>query len=520
MKILLSMKFITLPVNRKAVPKKVCVYEGETLLFDFDCKVDMLSPEFTAYVDLSRFMGKTVDITITPDMNFEIGMANEMNLPMYGQEPLRPQVHFTVPNGWNNDPNGLIKYHGIYHMFYQFNPCASEWGNMHWGHATSTDLIHWEHKDAVLYPDEMGTMYSGSAIEDSENRTGLQTGPLPPLLLYYTAAGKRSILSQDKTHTQCLAYSTDGGQTFVKYHHNPVVETIDPQNRDPKVVYVEELGKYLMILYLHEAQYQMLTSSDLLHWQFLQEITIHGDHECPDIYPILCERKRMWVISGAYHTYLVGHFTSKAFIPDGEEKRITYSDISYASQSFSGMDDGRTVKIAWNKLKIPCAQFSQQMGVPAEMQLEKVQDKYYLSAKPIREFEALRAKEQILRQFILRDTLRFDVGANPLDVILQMPYVPDTVLKLHLFGAVISLNTSTNLLTFKNVKMPISILQNRIDLRVVVDRCSFEVYADGGKCCFTILNICDYNLPYIELEASSTVDIDRFACYTLKSVYQ
>jgi fructan beta-fructosidase len=133
MKILLSMKYLTLPINTKTVSKKVCLQENGRLIFDFDCKIDMIEPDFTAYVDVSRFEGRTVEISVEPEIRFEVGLADSMNLPQLYNEPLRPQVHFTVMNGWNNDPNGLIQYNGIYHMFYQYNPCAAEWGNMHWG---------------------------------------------------------------------------------------------------------------------------------------------------------------------------------------------------------------------------------------------------------------------------------------------------------------------------------------------------------------------------------------------------
>ena len=141
--------------------------------------------------------------------------------------------HFTAQKGWINDPNGLILYEGWYHLFYQHNPDDNRWGNMHWGHARSRDLVHWEHLPIALYPEPGYTMYSGSAIEDVRNLTGLKKGGHNPLLLYYTAAGE--------PFEQRVAVSTDGGRTFEKMP-GCVIGHIRGENRDPKIVYDEAAG--------------------------------------------------------------------------------------------------------------------------------------------------------------------------------------------------------------------------------------------------------------------------------------
>ena len=135
------------------------------------------------------------------------------------QEPERQQFHFSSRKGWLNDPNGLCFYQGTYHLFYQHNPAAVHWGPMHWGHATGTDLIHWQEQPIALYPDESGTMFSGCAVVDEQNLTGLGVDPAsPPLLFFYTCAGK--------PFTQNLAYSLDGGRTVVKYARNPLADLL------------------------------------------------------------------------------------------------------------------------------------------------------------------------------------------------------------------------------------------------------------------------------------------------------
>ena len=133
---------------------------------------------------------------------------------------LRPRIHFSAAYGWLNDPNGLVYHDGVYHLFFQHNPAGTGWATMHWGHAVYTDLFHWEEKDIALFPDKMGSMYSGSAIVDKKNVSGLSENG-DTILLYYTAAGNGCELSLREVayYTQCMAYSKDGGKTFVKYEN-------------------------------------------------------------------------------------------------------------------------------------------------------------------------------------------------------------------------------------------------------------------------------------------------------------
>lgn len=533
MKLLLSAKYITLPVSDRAVTKKLCLYEDGRLLADYDLKLDAISPTFTAYIDVSQWLGRTVELTVAPEMECPVGLSGQVSLQGLWQEPLRPRVHFTVPAGWNNDPNGLIFHRGRYHLFYQFNPCGTEWGNMHWGHAVSTDLLHWEHLDTALFPDESGTMYSGCAIEDAENRTGLGDGR-PPMLLYYTAAaGGRHLLSAGKRRTQGLAWSTDGGASFHKYSGNPVVEWLEAGNRDPKVVWVEELERYVMALYLAGDRYRLLTSGDLLNWESLQELSLPGDNECPDIYPLTLDGKRHWVLSGARDIYLVGRFEADGFHAESGPRRLCHSEVSYAAQSFSGLPDGRIVRIAWNRLHIPSPRFSQQMGFPVEMHLERQDGEYLLAAQPIREIETLWEGCESLSQISLSQPLSLNTGLRALDLSLKMPVRPGARLTLRLFGCELKLNPEQNELTCGTVRMPLQLrpeaqqigqsgqpqhkqAQNELELRILVDCATVELFADGGKLCATVSALWDPNLPRVELIPQGEPYIESLSCRILR----
>ena len=522
MKIHIQHKYIVLPVNTNMVSKKIRLIEDGNLIFDFDCKVDAVSPKHKAYVDVERFIGKTVEITINPHMNVEIGFSDVKEYPNLWRESLRPKIHFTVKSGYNNDPNGLIYHKGVYHMFYQHNPCSNQWGNMHWGHAISTDLIHWEEQDCALFPDELGTMFSGCAIEDKKNCTGICQDDSPAMLLFYTAAGNENIISKGRLFTQCLAYSVDGGKSFLKYKGNPIIEHIADQNRDPKVVWVDEINKYVMVIYLTEDLYRMLSSTDLLNWTPFQDIHIRGERECPDLYSIMCDGEKKWVLSGGSDYYVVGRFTKNAYVIDASERRLTFSAVSYAAQSFSGMEDGRVVRIWWdkNRTRFFDHRFSQQMSIPVEMRLNKIDDRYYLSALPVEEISGLYKENIVIENKVLTEPVRLNVGINPLDISLKMPYVNDTCVTLSIFGAKIRLDTTQNNLLFERLKMPISLRGDAIYLRVVVDTCSVEIFTDNGHFCLSEWFVCDPNLPYVEISASSEVKILDLSCHVLESIHE
>lgn len=521
MEIKVTKRFLVFPVNVYASQKKLYFREEGNLLYDLDIKLDNIHPTFQAYVDVARFMGKTLELEIDPKMPVTYQEADSMELPGLWQERFRPQVHFTVKNGWNNDPNGMIYHEGKYHMFYQYNPCEPWWNNMHWGHAVSEDLLHWEEQDIALFPDEFGTMFSGSAITDTKNKSGLGKDGNAPMLLYYTAAGDTSALSKGQKFTQCLAYSQDGGKTFAKYDGNPVVSHIEGGNRDPKVVWVEEIGCYIMIIYLDDDRYLMLESDDLLHFKEYQKVSLKGDAECPDLYPVQYNGEKVWVLSGASDQYVTGRFTKDGFVIDSAEKKLSYSEVNYAAQSFSGLPDGRAVRIWWDRfLHVPKdGRFTSQMSIPTDMSLEDVNGTLYLCAQPVREFEILRGEGELLKECVLDAPVQIEAGPNPVELLMEMPYDGTGVLEFDIFGAKMICDMTANQIRFANVKMPLSVESRKLTLRMIVDRNSIEVYADGGKFCFAQMLYCDDNLPRVIVKANHDVKIDKLEWYKLKSVH-
>lgn len=202
--------YLVFPVNTFSYRKKLFFKIENKIVYSLNIRLDNFNPDFYAYIDVSEFIGQTLEISIEPGMKITYREADEIDTPNLYKEPMRPQIHFTTKNGWINDPNGLIYIDGVYHMFYQYNPAEPECENMHWGHAESRDLIHWEEKPATLFPDERGTMFSGSAVYDEKNLIN-KNPDKKAALLYYTTTSP---------FCQYMSYSTDNFKTIETYGKN------------------------------------------------------------------------------------------------------------------------------------------------------------------------------------------------------------------------------------------------------------------------------------------------------------
>ncbi|MCL4507407.1 MAG: glycoside hydrolase family 32 protein [Chloroflexi bacterium] len=423
------------------------------------------------------------------------------------QEKYRPQFHFTARQNWINDPNGLVFYKGAYHLFFQHNPSGIEWGNMTWGHAVSSDLIHWQQLENVLLPDSMGTMFSGSAVVDWDNTAGFQQGDEKTIVLIYTAAGNQSPESRGQPFTQCLAYSTDGGRSFTKYALNPVLKHIIHENRDPKVTWHAPSRRWIMALYLDKDVYGLFTSPDLKAWTHLQDVVMPGCSECPDIFEIPVEGssgETRWVFIASNGHYLAGSFDGAHFAPDFNTPRIVdFGANYYAVQTYSDMPNGRRIQVAWmSGGKYPGMPFNQQMSFPCVLRLARSTNGLQLLRTPVKEAELLHAGMHEWAAIRLErwNDIHELLTADLLDIDLVVEVDDDGEFMLRLHGEPLTYSAATGQLTVLGRTAVIQPHDGRIELRVLVDRASIEVFVNGGEASLTSCFLPDSAGPNVAIQ--------------------
>ena len=331
-------------------------------------------------------------------------------------EQYRPQFHFSPEAKWMNDPNGLVYFKGEYHLFYQYYPDSTVWGPMHWGHAYSRDLIHWKHLPVALYPDSLGYIFSGSAVVDVNNTSGLGTKENPALVAIFTYHNpvlekSGSILFQN----QGIAYSVDEGRTWKKYPANPVLKNPGIRDfRDPKMFWNEETKKWNLIMAVYD-RIHIYSSANIKDWKFESEfgkgIGAHGGvWECPDLFPLKVEgsETEKWVMlvsinpggpnGGSATQYFTGEFDGHKFIPDQTDtKWIDWGCDNYAGVTWSDIpaSDGRRIFIGWMSnwqyaTVVPTTVWRSASTIPRELALKSEKGHFFLTSKPIIELGNLR----------------------------------------------------------------------------------------------------------------------------------
>ncbi|MBQ4353325.1 MAG: glycoside hydrolase family 32 protein [Clostridia bacterium] len=506
--------YLILPVSEYVGNHQLRIMKNGAAADDITLRLDYRNPTAYSYYPLDAFGGEEITLTVSPDMDLQ---DLQTDTPDHGDigEAFRPFIHFTTKYGWINDPNGLLKYTSpvtgktTYHMFYQFNPYDWVWGNMHWGHAVSDDLFHWEHLEPALYPDENGTMFSGSAIVDKENRSGLKTGDEDVILLFYTCAGNTSYRSHEKKFTQCIAYSNDGGRTFTKYEKNPVVGHIAADNRDPKVIWCEELGRYVMALYLDKDEYVLLTSENFLDWNELQRLHLERDGECPDFYPLNVNgdpSNRKWILSGAAHHYIVGEFVNGQFKVLQTSRPLNHGWNSYAAQTFSTDDEMERIQFAWDRNhSFGSGKFTGQMSVPYNMSLMETKDGYYLCAAPVENLSSIAADCRTFDHVAVTHAKPFaaelEEGAYEMDITLN-PAALESDVRIEVFGQNIFLEASRNSVRVANDVMPMSMSAQNAELKFIIDKGSVEIFGSEGRAIMTTPWILNFNQRYITFTAA------------------
>lgn len=347
----------------------------------------------------------------SPEVTFESQVTEEF----------RPLYHFTPESGWMNDPNGLIYMDGEYHLFYQHYPDSTVWGPMHWGHAVSTDLVNWKQLPIALYPDSLGYIFSGSAVYDAENSSGLGTAENPPMVAIFTYHdAERANTASNTFQNQGIAFSLDKGQTWEKYDGNPVLVNPGIRDfRDPKVSQIENPdGTKSWILTLAVLDHiNFYSSADLKSWTLLGEfgktLGAHGGvWECPDLLRLKTPAgEEKWVLlvsinpggpqSGSATQYFIGNFENGRFTPDDTMIRwLDYGPDNYAGVTWSNLpsDQNRTLFIGWmsNWLYanlVPTKTWRSAMTIPRELSLFGVGGTLLLKSAPAKELQELRSAE-------------------------------------------------------------------------------------------------------------------------------
>ena len=250
-------KYLLLPIEEASPEAKLYMIADNDVVRFMNVRLAVNKVDYFVPVDLTGFDSKhlSFNFQLIPESALcwkEMRLSDEFDTA--NREKFRPAYHFTPAYGWMNDPNGMVYKDGVYHLFYQYNPYGSIWGNMHWGHATSTDLVRWEHHGVAISPDALGTIFSGSCVVDKDNTAGFGTGAI---VAFYTSASDRQV--------QSMAYSLDGGKTFKKYARNPILTSTQRDFRDPKVFWHEGTKRWIMVLAVGQ-EMEIYASPNLNEW--------------------------------------------------------------------------------------------------------------------------------------------------------------------------------------------------------------------------------------------------------------
>ena len=483
--------YLNLPVKTGAPKRRVSVLVNGNVEREFDIELADDAADWWAFLDTMPYEGKTISLKAKlPGSSRALESIHQSDRiedseNLY-RESRRPQFHFTSRRGWLNDPNGLVFYRGEYHLFYQHNPYGWNWGNMHWGHAVSKDLVHWKELPIALYPDEHGTMYSGSAVVDWNNTAGFQKGNEPALVAMFTAAGK--------PFTQGLAFSNDRGRTWTKYENNPVVQHIAAENRDPKVIWYASDKKWVMALYLDHSDYALFASRDLKHWEKLCDVTIPGDSECPEFFEIPVagnSQDTRWIFYGANGRYLIGGFDGKKFTPESGPFELQHGNCWYASQTFNDIpkSDGRRILIPWGRMTesdVPFHQgmpFNQMMGIPVELTLQTTDEGLRLRASPIKELETLRGRVHEIKPQTLKpgENPLSEIQSELLEIIAEIAPGEATGIRFNVRGIEVFYDVKQQELSCQRRKAALPFVNGKIQLRILADQTSLDIFGNNGQ---------------------------------------
>lgn len=451
-------------------------------------------------------------------------------------ELYRPQFHFSPEKSWQSEPNGLVYYKGEYHLFYQFNPNANEWDDIHWGHAVSEDLIHWKNLPVAIYPDETPAnseqcaIYPGSAIVDENNTLRKQTGEEKTLVVFYSV----------KNCGQRIAYSNDKGRTWEKYEGNPIIPFEDDDARDPKVFWHDESQKWVMVLFRRTSSdiksrgVSIYNSNDLVNWTWKSHIA--GFIDRPDLIKMKVTNRpeeAKWVLFEGNGDYVIGNFDGEKFTTETGKIKSDFGGNYYAAQTWNNIPeaDGKIVQIAWMKGgKYPGMPFTGQMSIPCEISLSQFSFGYKLVRNPISGIEKLHGKhynwknkklipginENIVKG--VKDDCLHIIGEFDINTASNFGLVVRNSRKKP--GTEIRYDVSRGALSVLNSTMPIVPVDNKITLEILVDRTSIEIFANGGQ---SVVSNCfnpeDGANELILFSNGGELIVNKLDIYKLNSIY-
>lgn len=472
----------------------------------------------------------------------------------------RPQLHFTPAAHWINDPNGMVYYKGIYHLFFQYHPYSTNWGPMHWGHATSKDLIHWKEEAIAIYPDSLGTIFSGSAVVDKNNTSGFGKNGQIPLVAIFTqhnTAGEKA--GRDDFQNQSIGFSLDAGKTWEKYSLNPVLKNPGITDfRDPKVMWYEPQKKWIMTLATKD-RITFYSSADLKNWkkesEFGADAGFHGGvWECPDLFSLNDNGKQVWVLivninpggpnKGSATQYFLGDFDGTKFTSASKNaKWIDYGPDEYAGITWSNTGS-RKIFLGWmsNWLyanEVPTIKWRNAMTIPRELKLVRVNNELYIASKPVTEFSAIQSKPFTVQNIVVKDSL--DIAKKtgkikfPCRINLSLDHLNDFSLVLsNELGEelIIGFDKGQNQYFIDRTKSgetsfqrdfaakhsaPRFAASNKINLSLIIDNSSVELFADDGLTVMTEIFFPGKPYNRIRIDATEKIVIKKLEYINIKN---
>ncbi|MHC5201355.1 GH32 C-terminal domain-containing protein [Myroides sp. LJL119] len=527
-KVVVNQPYLRIPIQEQIGLTKVSLVVDNLQKSQYKLRLACNKVDYHLSLDLSEYLNQEVcfilDDVVQKNILWSYFSMSDSIISTNIQR-FRPNYHFSADFGWINDPNGMFYKDGVYHLCFQYNPYGATWENMTWGHAVSKDLILWQQQKEVLHPDALGQIYSGCAVVDTNNDAGFAKGSV---LAYYTNAGNAQF--------QSLAYSTDNGQSFIKYKNNPILMGNSPDFRDPKVFYHQQSKKWIMVLAAGQ-QMEFYSSIDLLSWEyqstFGQGIGVHsGVWECPDLIELSLqsEKQNLWVLlcninpggifGGSAAQYFIGHFDGKTFTVLGDDypKWLDFGKDFYAGVSWSNLPDNRKVVMAWMSNwqyahELPSSPFKGVNTIARELSLFSYCDSVYVKTQFVKELQGYCKKtklftdikidkltkiEHLVEPCCMSYRLDFDFTINTSskfhlklynDLNQEILFVVDLVNKQFTMERDKSghLPVLNNLDFIQATTAPIYNDENKLKLQILIDTCSIEIFGNHGEFAMTNL---------------------------------